>query len=321
MGFSNIMAAALAFSVLMGIFYILQGQLPEGVVDLDSEISGKYDDLSSRTSTCFHVVNLSYRSDTGVILCCLLNSGTVALVPEDLSVLVDGIYMDESIDEIGHSLGGDVRNPGLWDPDETLEINMTRQLSEGNHLLKIFYTNGVYALGHLAVLNASLNWTLTYADPAEGTVDGSCDIIGLGVVEDSTYLYFRMNLSGQVSDDGVYSWYIDMDDNSSTGASTGGSRTMVEYPNGTTATYPEGAGIDNIISFSELTATLLSTRDLVSVLEEAGSLDSCQPSGTSIMVRVPKTALGIQPSENATLSFYAYSLDSQNRVDRAPDSQ
>jgi archaellum component FlaF (FlaF/FlaG flagellin family) len=319
LGFSNIMAAALAFSVLMGIFYILQGQLPEGVVDLDSEISSKYDDLSSRASTCFRVVNLSYRSDAGVILCYLLNSGSLALAPEDLSVLVDGIYIDESTDEIGRNLGGDVRNPGLWDPEETLEINMTRELSEGNHVLKVFYSNGVYALGYLTVMNASLNWTLTYVDPAEGTVDDSCEIVGLGVAEDSTYLYFRMNLSGEVSKEGVYNWYIDLDDNSSTGASTGGPRTLVEYPNGTTTTYPEGAGIDSTISFSESTATLFSSRDLVSVLEEEGPLDSCQPSGTSIMIRVPKTDLGIQPSGNATFSFYAYSLDSQNRVDRAPD--
>ncbi len=319
LGYSNIFAAGLAFSVLLGIFYVLYDRLPKEVVDLDSGLSEKYEDLGLRTATVFSVQNVTYFSDSSSILCHLLNMGSAILDPNDISIIIDGEYIDETVHTVNRRLGSDLRNPGLWDCDESLELNLTFSLDPGDHVLKLFYENGVWTLAQIDVFDQDITWTVSHTDPQEGTVNESCDITGVGVGEDSGYVYFRMNLSGDLSDECTYTWYVDIDGNGSTGMKTEGSRTLLEYPGGATQSFPDGAGIEYLISYHDGSATLLVQGDLDSMLEEHEQVSYYRRSTTSLVVRVVRSDLGFLPTDSVSFSFYAFSADYFRRVDFAPD--
>ena len=320
MGFSNIFAAALAFSVLLGIFYVLYESLPKEVVELDSELTEKYDDLASRAATDFSLINMTHFSDSNITTMILENDGRSTLNPSMLSFILDGSYLDETFVDINRTVFNDNVNPNLWDPGEVLVCNLTCQLDLGVHIFKAFYSNGVWCTGRIRILNNSIPWIVLFTDPVEGSTDAGADIISFGAGNDSESLYLRINLSASISDDCIYSWYIDVDSNGSTGVLTNGGRTLVEYPSNTTQVYGSGAGIEYLVSYREGSPKLYSQGDLSGMLEEKKELEFSNPSGSSLLIRVPLADLGFEESDDPSLSFYIYGVDSIMRTDFAPDS-
>lgn len=316
MGFSNIFAAALAFSVLIGIFYILYESLPEEVVDMGAELTEKYDDLALKAATQFSIENVTYFSDTNLTIVVLENGGGAMLDPAMLSFIIDGNYLDESTTNISRTVLGDGLNPDLWDTGEGLSCNLTYSLGPGIHNVKAFYGNGVWCSGNIKVIDSNINLSVSYADPVEGTLDASADITGFGAGNDTEFWYIRVNVSGPISESCTYSCYIDVDSSGSTGIATAGSRTLIHYPTNVTQAFDPGAGVEYMVNYRGGTAKLFSQGDLGSMLEERAVLDFSNPTGSSLLIRVPLADLG-NPSN---FSFYLYGVDQLMRHDLAPDA-
>jgi archaellum component FlaF (FlaF/FlaG flagellin family) len=319
MGFSNIFAAALAFSVLLGIFYVLYDSLPSEVVELDSELAEKYEDLSMKAGTDFAIENVTHFADSDLTKMALSNNGRLTMDPNMLSFILDGLYLDETSVNISRSIAEGEVNPELWDPGEVLVCNLTYSLEPGVHTFKAFYENGMWCTASVLILDSNMSWQVVYGDTVEGYLDSSADVIDVGATNDSDYLYLRLNLSGSVSTACTYCWYIDIDSNRSTGMPTSGARTLIQYPSGNTKTYGSGAGIEFLASYRDGTMKLYSQGDLGYMLEESKELDVSHPSNRSIFTRIPLSELGFGDLEYPALDFYVYTLDPTRNTDFAPD--
>jgi len=318
-GFSNLFAAALAFSVLLGIFYVLYDRLPKQVVDLDTQITGRWDDLASRAATEMNVENVTYYSDSHLTVSCITNSGTSILDPDDLSVILDGLYLDQSTYTILWKIDGDNVNPDLWDPDEVLMVNISLVLEEGEHRLKFFYSNGVYVVENFQVINPDVTWPANHSDAVEGSVNASSDITWIGAGEDSDYIYLRMNLSGDLSEGGIYAWCIDLDGDRNTGIATDGQRTLVGYPSGTTQTFSQGAGVEYLVVYRKGEGRIFGKEEFASTFQEENEATVSRPSPSSLILRLERSDLGFSSGQSVSFWFYAYSLDALRRTDYAPD--
>jgi archaellum component FlaF (FlaF/FlaG flagellin family) len=66
------------------------------------------------------------------------NQGSTTLKIEYLDIYIDQIRIPRDVSNRTISIvAPDITNPGLFDPDETIEINVTFPLPSGNHTVKL----------------------------------------------------------------------------------------------------------------------------------------------------------------------------------------
>lgn len=109
----------------------------------DHYFNEKQDLVTKTLSSNMQVDSAAYSASKSVIQ--LTNSGSNKISLEHLDVYVDGQRIPRSaqnrtIDVLSSS---ELANPGLWDPQETLEINITKSLSAGNHRIDIVNEYGI----------------------------------------------------------------------------------------------------------------------------------------------------------------------------------
>lgn len=136
MGFSTLVVQVMFFSfmllVLVGVFVITKQNLLDDRKSLDA----KRDLAVDRISTQINIENVTY--GLGKTTIWVRNEGSTVLNPAYLEIYLDQTRVERN--DSGRTtrvLAPDLYNPGLWDPDELLEINYTLGLATNNHSVKI----------------------------------------------------------------------------------------------------------------------------------------------------------------------------------------
>jgi archaellum component FlaG (FlaF/FlaG flagellin family) len=132
--FVQIIFFILFFMALVGFFSISKAI----AIDNKTSIMLREQTAMNKIKSEITIYNLSYYSGEGIISIYVNNTGKLKLKQEELDIYVDGsrIPRDQTNRTI-KILPQDFLNPTLWDPDESIEINVTYSLSTGTHYVDV----------------------------------------------------------------------------------------------------------------------------------------------------------------------------------------
>ena len=136
MGFSTIVSQVIFFSfmlvVLVGIFIISKGTLLEDKETLET----KGDMVVERINTQIDIENVTYSSGTTTML--VRNQGSTTLKITLLDIYLNqNRILRNSTDITITVMAPDITNPGLWDPDELIQIDYDENLADGNYTVSV----------------------------------------------------------------------------------------------------------------------------------------------------------------------------------------
>ncbi|MEM4260450.1 MAG: hypothetical protein QXG00_04395 [Candidatus Woesearchaeota archaeon] len=138
MGFGTIFVQTiffiLFFVALLGFFTVSKAI----AIENKESIAMREELTMNKIKSDISIYNVTYDSPSSKILVVVNNTGKIKLKLEEIDIYIDGsrIPRDQTNRTI-QILPQDFLNPSLWDPDESIEINITYSLSVGNHYIDI----------------------------------------------------------------------------------------------------------------------------------------------------------------------------------------
>lgn len=139
--FVQIIFFILFFIALLGFFTVSKAI----AIENKNSIAMREEMTMNKIKSEVSIDSISYNSPSTKIVMVVNNTGKIKLDTDEIDIYVDGsrIPRDQTNRTI-QILPQDFLNPNLWDPDESIEINITYSLSVGNHYIDILteYSTG-----------------------------------------------------------------------------------------------------------------------------------------------------------------------------------
>ena len=140
MGMSTIISQIIFFSfilvVLTGLFIISKNYLIEDKESLEN----KKQTLMNELNTRIEIGNITYSA--GTITLNITNDGSTTLQTKYLDLYVNSNRIERNNSNRTITvLAPDILNPKLWDPDETIEVQIFLIMADGNHTIKAVAEN------------------------------------------------------------------------------------------------------------------------------------------------------------------------------------
>ncbi len=108
------------------------GIAASAIVNLSNGIEDRGDMLANQLSADFKIINDPERMSNNPLILYLKNTGKVPLSTQHITVLIDGIDVDNC-----------TVNKDTWLPGETLKLTVNVNLSPGDHVVKVVLENGI----------------------------------------------------------------------------------------------------------------------------------------------------------------------------------
>ncbi len=120
--------------------------------DTSTSMKIQGDAVSNSIKTDLTIESVVYSNVTDITTIGVRNSGRTKLDIDLIDMYLDGIYIPRDIlnRTIAIESSTDVRNPGIWDNDEIVQIQIFKVLQDGDHVLAIstqysYYVEDVFA--------------------------------------------------------------------------------------------------------------------------------------------------------------------------------
>ena len=144
MGFGSIVSELIIFISVMGLAISLTFMMSTQMNDLDHSTREMSKARVEKLKTEISIVDVSYNSTCQNVTMVVKNTGKTTLNPSMTDILIDGERIPASNMTRTIPADSDRMNAGLWDPAETLLIDMDFALSSGQHEAKLSTQNAVY---------------------------------------------------------------------------------------------------------------------------------------------------------------------------------
>jgi archaellum component FlaG (FlaF/FlaG flagellin family) len=145
MGFGSIVSQVVLFMSVMIVIIVLSVVYKTYVTTTNNSLKVQHERVVEKIDTDFEILDASYDKAREELTLHLKNSGSLKLEPTetDLFVGAERISRDDPSKELLISDETNIVNPGLWDPGEILELNVSRNLNSGYHSIKVSIENGI----------------------------------------------------------------------------------------------------------------------------------------------------------------------------------
>ncbi len=117
-------------SVILAASFV--GVATSAIIGLSNGIEDRGDMLANQLSADFKIINDPERMSNNPLILYLKNTGKVPLSTQHITVLIDGIDVDNC-----------TVNKDTWLPGETLKLTVDINLSPGDHVVKVVLENGI----------------------------------------------------------------------------------------------------------------------------------------------------------------------------------
>jgi len=117
-------------SVILAASFV--GVAASAIINLSNGIEDRGDMLANQLSADFKIINDPERMSNNPLILYLKNTGKVPLSTQHITVLIDGIDVDNC-----------TVNKDTWLPGETITLTVQVNLSSGDHVVKVVLENGI----------------------------------------------------------------------------------------------------------------------------------------------------------------------------------
>lgn len=139
MGFSGIVSTMIMFIAVVAMSITVVGAFKSLIDDTSSSIQIQGNALSDQLKTDLFFDEISYSNITDITTVNIKNTGKTKLQTDKVDIYLDGLFIDrnESNRTINIQTSTDLKNPGIWDPGEIVQIKIFKVLEDGDHTLTV----------------------------------------------------------------------------------------------------------------------------------------------------------------------------------------
>ena len=143
MGFGNLATTIIMFIAVMLLSTAVIVSFRTQTDQAQASMRSQSEFLNNQIKTNIDIVSTNYSASNLRIY--VLNNGKTTLKPETVDVYVNNIFIprDDANRTISIEASTDTRNPGLWDPDEIIRIDVDTTLSSGTQAVRVGTTYGI----------------------------------------------------------------------------------------------------------------------------------------------------------------------------------
>lgn len=137
MGFGNIATTIIMFIAVLliatGVIITLRTDIEK--TQNSMRVQGEL--LNNQIQTNIQITNTNYTAGTTTLY--VINNGKTILKTDRIDVYLDGEFIprNETNRTIAIESSTDIKNPGLWDPNEIITLKVYKTLSAGEHTVAV----------------------------------------------------------------------------------------------------------------------------------------------------------------------------------------
>jgi len=145
MGFGTIAATIIMFIAVMSLSTTVYVAMKNDISEQSTAMREQGQFLSNSLKTDLSMENVGYDNNTNTTIASIRNTGKTKLSLDltDLYIDLDFIPRSDQNRTIEIDASTDSKNVGIWDPNEIVNIEIFKDLEEGDHTLKVSVQYGV----------------------------------------------------------------------------------------------------------------------------------------------------------------------------------
>ena len=145
MGASTVTAQIIMFVAVMGMATAMVAVFQNYVDESSGAMTAQWDTMSSNIKTDITITNVNWDNVSNITTVHVLNTGKTTLDIEKTDIYLDGLFIPRSVANrtIEVTPSTDLKNPGLWDPKEVIEIRVFKNMTSDTHSVDIGTQYGV----------------------------------------------------------------------------------------------------------------------------------------------------------------------------------
>jgi archaellum component FlaG (FlaF/FlaG flagellin family) len=139
MGFGTIVANIVLFISVLLLATAMVGVFKGSIESTSDSLNTKTDYLSKKISTNLEVNSVVFDNSTNTTTAIVLNSGSTILDIDNVDVFIDGFFIPRNASNrtIRVLPSTEVRDSGLWNPSELIEVKIFKYLDNSSHTFAI----------------------------------------------------------------------------------------------------------------------------------------------------------------------------------------
>jgi archaellum component FlaF (FlaF/FlaG flagellin family) len=145
MGFSTIVSQTIFISIMMVVMVSSIFIFSSYIYKTHNSLQEKYTAMDLKSHTELTIMNITYDQVTDEIAARVKNTGRSAISLRALDIYVDSMHIGRNAANrtIVIDPATEIRNPGIWDPEEEVDIDIRITLAGGMHYVELFSDNSV----------------------------------------------------------------------------------------------------------------------------------------------------------------------------------
>ncbi len=143
MGFGNIAATIILFIAVLLIGTAVIISIKTNVDQTQTSMRTQAEFLNNQIKTNVQIISVNYTA--GRVRAYVQNNGKTVLDPAKVDLFLDNNFVPR--DDLNRTIvvepSTDVKNPGLWDPDEVIRADIYQTIAPGTHQVAVLTQYGV----------------------------------------------------------------------------------------------------------------------------------------------------------------------------------
>ncbi len=136
MGFAEIIATVLMFIVIFYMGVMMTGMSVDHFRATKNAISSYQDANLKQIQTHIKITNASYETSFSGVRMHVKNTGSTILNPDYGDIYISGSRIIRNSSGRNMTISDELQNPGLWDPEETMIIDIPIVLGSGTYFIE-----------------------------------------------------------------------------------------------------------------------------------------------------------------------------------------
>lgn len=135
MGFSGIISTMIMFIAVVSLALTVIGAFKTISDDTSSSMLIQSNTIKNTMRTDITIENIDYDNVTDITTINVRNTGSTVLDIDQVDVYLDGLFTPRNVSNrtIEVISSTEVKNPGLWDPNELIQIEVFKALATGDY--------------------------------------------------------------------------------------------------------------------------------------------------------------------------------------------